>query len=73
MAMMPVVMPPSPVPMPMPVVPVTMVPMTVMPVTAVMPPADLLRLEMIDFVLCNDCRFYTGVAPGRESLLRQSW
>ena len=25
-------------------------------------PTDLLRLEMIDFVLGNDCRFYTGVA-----------
>jgi hypothetical protein len=38
-----------------------------------MVPTDLLRLETIDFLLCNDCRFYPGVAPACESGLRQSW
>lgn len=28
---------------------------------------DLLRLEMIDVVLCNDCGFYTLAAAERES------
>jgi hypothetical protein len=44
-----------------------------MPVPVAMVPTDLLRLEMIDFVLANDCGFYTGVAPGCEPLARQSW
>jgi hypothetical protein len=58
--------------MPVPMAPVPMS-VPVVPVPVAMVPTDLLRLEMIDFVLCNDGRFYTGVAPGCESLLGQSW
>ena len=67
---MPVVPPPTPMPVPMAPVPM---PVPVMPVPVAVVPADLLRLEMIDFILCSDCRFYTGVAPGCQSLLPQSW
>jgi hypothetical protein len=69
MAMPPVVPPPSPMP-----APVTPVPMTPAPMPSPVPtmaPMDLLRLEMIDVVLCNDCGFYTLAAAERESRLRQ--
>jgi hypothetical protein len=36
-----------------------------------MAPTDRLRLEMIEVVLRNDCRFYTLAASGSESGLRR--
>jgi hypothetical protein len=66
---MPVVPPPTPMPVPMAPVPM---PVPVVPVP-VMAPTHLLRLEMIDIVLCSDCGFYAHVARGRELLLWQSW
>ena len=59
MAMPPVVTPPSPM-----LAPVTPVPMTPAPMPSAVP-MDLLRLEMIDVVLCNDCGFYTLAAAER--------
>jgi hypothetical protein len=57
MPVMPVVAMPAPVsvmPTPMAVVPVVAVPAPVMPVMPVVPPAHLLRLKSIDFVLRDD-------------------
>ncbi len=62
---MPVVPPPTPMPVPMAPVP--------MSVPVMVAPMDLLRLEMINFVLCGDCGFYTRVALRREVPAQHSW